>query len=70
MGPGGSGQSEDNPCSSASVSLEPHTAKSSSELPEVFLTVSSCQWVAPELNGLNGPGTLGDAATQVRKTDL
>ena len=62
MGPGGSGQSEDNPCSSASVSLEPHTAKSSSELPAVFLTVSSCQ-----LRGSNGPGTLGDVAIQVRK---
>ena len=62
MGPGGSGQLEDNPCSSASVSLEPHIAKSSFELPEVFLTISSCQ-----LRGSNEPGTLGDAAIQVRK---
>lgn len=62
MGPGGSGQSGGNQCSSASASLEPHTARSSPELPEVFLTLSGCQ-----LKGPNGPGTSGDVAIQVRR---
>lgn len=60
MGPEGFGQSAGNRCSSASVSLEPHSQEQTWVWPRAFVTISSDQFRGP-----NGPGTLGDVAIQI-----